>query len=647
MSTEKSRWPQMRVTIPDPSQSFSSPSQLLFSAVPARRSRKRFLYFVAGLAGLYCLNALFRWNDPLDPGWTTPRVAIPLPLTGSYTRAKAIIKPKLMLSTYLPSTNWPQSMNGLDLDRHPIPSLLAKARLDWRNKLIRQSQTLSEARINYVERYEQEPPHGFNDWHKAAVSAQHIMIDEYDQLMRRINLMSRFSPEQIQERTWAIGSQPTFALVHIEGGKVSVTCATLDAEIVLAVSELPDPRVFPSWEEVHGTSAMTSNITDIYPSSRLHGTETFWDTYRLTCPPRSAARLDQRDPWLPHPAPDNSILSTLAWWRSHYTSFKSKLVSTTAEDFCSDPSLHELHSQFYQDARAVSSLYPVFGSATMESAAGQQELYKFSDTPKPFQEKKSQIYWRGTVNPGYDRPPNRQADFPRRRFLEMSSTSPNASRSLLVAHPATEEHVMHIENLNSTAINSQIMDVAFSTLQVEQCGPAGSMACDTFYHSGIYSRLDGRFKLDSINDYKFLLDLDGLSYSARFQALLASAGVVLKATIYDEFYSDWIQPWMHFIPVSMTFDEVYDIFAYFIGLKPNEKKSVAAIKRQEQLATIGTEAAEWKRNVFRREDIDMYVYRMCLEYARLYRGANWVAKSPDPYYVKHIKALRTAAAVAL
>lgn len=187
------------------------------------------------------------------------------------------------------------------------------------------------------------------------------------------------------------------------------------------------------------------------------------------------------------------------------------------------------------------------------------------------------------------------------------------------ATPHQQEHVMHIENLNSTAINSQIMDVAFSTLQVEQCGPAGSMACDTFYHSGIYSRLDGRFKLDSINDYKFLLDLDGLSYSARFQALLASAGVVLKATIYDEFYSDWIQPWMHFIPVSMTFDEVYDIFAYFIGLKPNEKKSVAAIKRQEQLATIGTEAAEWKRNVFRREDIDMYVYR-CVALNRLTTG---------------------------
>lgn len=64
------------------------------------------------------------------------------------------------------------------------------------------------------------------------------MIDEYDQLMRRINLMSRFSPEQIQERTWAIGSQPTFALVHIEGGKVSVTCATLDAEIVREIYDV-------------------------------------------------------------------------------------------------------------------------------------------------------------------------------------------------------------------------------------------------------------------------------------------------------------------------------------------------------------------------------------------------------------------------
>lgn len=51
------------------------------------------------------------------------------------------------------------------------------------------------------------------------------MIDEYDQLMDRISLFARFSPEEIVNRTWTIGTQPTYNLVHINKGKVSVTCA--------------------------------------------------------------------------------------------------------------------------------------------------------------------------------------------------------------------------------------------------------------------------------------------------------------------------------------------------------------------------------------------------------------------------------------
>ena len=42
---------------------------------------------------------------------------------------------------------------------------------------------------------------------------------------------------------------------------------------------------------------------------------------------------------------------------------------------------------------------------------------------------------------------------------------------------------------------------------------------------------------------KYLVDLHGMSYSARFMAFLASDSAALKSTMYREFLSDWIQPW--------------------------------------------------------------------------------------------------------
>lgn len=99
-----------------------------------------------------------------------------------------------------------------------------------------------------------------------------------------------------------------------------------------------------------------------FPSLKLDANQTWWDIYKQTCRPSSAARRKQ--------STSSSLLSSVAFWRSEYTEFQDKLVSDGAKEFCSFPEYHELHSQFYQDYRPVATLYPVFGSATMQNAAG-------------------------------------------------------------------------------------------------------------------------------------------------------------------------------------------------------------------------------------------------------------------------------------
>jgi hypothetical protein len=102
------------------------------------------------------------------------------------------------------------------------------------------------------------------------------------------------------------------------------------------------------------------------------------------------------------------------------------------------------------------------------------------------------------------------------------------------------------------SLNREIMDVAF----------VSSVDSD-HYPGGIDQQLqDHRFDDAAVlSDYwahKYLLDLDGMSYSGKFFAFLGSDSVVIKSSVYQEFFSDWIQPWcVSFLCMfSFPFDSV-------------------------------------------------------------------------------------------
>jgi hypothetical protein len=52
-------------------------------------------------------------------------------------------------------------------------------------------------------------------------------------------------------------------------------------------------------------------------------------------------------------------------------------------------------------------------------------------------------------------------------------------------------------------------------------------------------------------DHKYVMDVDGNAYSARFRSHLLSNQIPFKATIYEEFYADRIQPWLHYVRLSL------------------------------------------------------------------------------------------------
>lgn len=90
-------------------------------------------------------------------------------------------------------------------------------------------------------------------------------------------------------------------------------------------------------------------------------------------------------------------------------------------------------------------------------------------------------------------------------------------------------------------------------------------------------------------------------------------------------FKDWIQPWLHYIPVSLGYGEIYNVHAYFSG--PSKamtdaanttreafggKKAAAGAKHlngDAELRKIAKAGRSWKYTHGRKVDMEVYVYR--------------------------------------
>lgn len=129
------------------------------------------------------------------------------------------------------------------------------------------------------------------------------------------------------------------------------------------------------------------------------------------------------------------------------------------------------------------------------------------------------------------------------RFLRMATDSSDTNRTITFADPPASANFVS-EKVPIRALNQEVMDVAF----VKAVGyyPQGT---DVLMRD---HRFDDAVALGKHWAYKYLLDLDGMSYSGRFMGFLASDSVPMKATVYQEYFSDWIQPWYVLLPVFVS-----------------------------------------------------------------------------------------------
>ncbi|KAK7678714.1 hypothetical protein QCA50_018296 [Cerrena zonata] len=552
------------------------------------------------------------------------------------------------------------------IKEHPIPKLMAEAENSFRERLARQSKTLSEAVAEYKRRYGRNPPRGFDRWWQFAKDNNVLMVDEYDAVVEDLSPFWDVDSAELRERASAAGHLPAIDLVRVKGGKataenirdgprseVSARARGFKQMIEKFQDQLPDidfpinamaeGRILVPWEY-----RKYPNLTDIQLSDLLSGVFTpdwrgegnVWEAFRRTCEPHSSARrLFSSFRASSTSTNRTSQLTT----RNHEFVFARQTHGNYS--FCHNPWAHYNQGHFFSDWRTIPMLFPIFSPA---KASGYQDIripshYYYAQTRRytygwdpvnlelkpvdhmetPWEDKSDLIFWRGASTGGGSSPPGFAAQYQRHRFVRMASDESSTNRTIVFADPPSSTNFISAQ-VPIRDLNEEIMDVAFVKV------------VDSFNYPGGVGALmrDHRFDDGGVNlgdhwKHKYLVDMDGMGYSGRFFSFLESDSAVMKATVYKEFFEGWIQPWLHYIPLSASYQEIFNIHAFFSGATPSTLKAANStalslppskrhpIDGDRRLRRIARAGKQWKRTMGRRVDMEAYIYRLILEYARL------------------------------
>ncbi|TDL15140.1 glycosyltransferase family 90 protein [Rickenella mellea] len=477
---------------------------------------------------------------------------------------------------------------------------MAEAEDKYRKLLAKQSKTLVDAVNEYRRRYGREPPRGFGDWWKFAVEHDVKMMDEYDGMVEDLAPFWELPGEELRRRAVQVGNFPTVDLVRLRDGKaVLMNLPDMD----FPINALAEGRVLVPWEHLGEFDAGWGG-----------GNGGVWSRFRQTCHPESPARRTN---------PVNYLNSTNFASESGDDFHFSKTVDNKF-DFCSNPAARFNQGHFFSNWRAIQHS-PGFSDIRIPSHYNYIPTAQYSygwdhahqvhkeldDMEIPWQHKNNTIFWRGRSTGGGNTPGGFAPGYQHTRKAVVFSRPPNSS--------SYEQ-----ANVPRSKLNDEIMDVAFVKSTNDKGYPGGYEALRKAHRFAAQIPLYHNWK------YKYLVDLDGMGYSARFLAFLASDSAVIKSTVYSESFSDWIQPWLHYIPLSQGYHELYNIYPFFSG--PTESMLHAAnssalsdnsiIRHAEdgdrRLRRIAQAGKEWKRTVGRTIDMEVYVYRLCLEWGRLW-----------------------------
>jgi hypothetical protein len=233
-----------------------------------------------------------------------------------------------------------------------------------------------------------------------------------------------------------------------------------------------------------------------------------------------------------------------------------------------------------------------------------------------WKKKKDEVVWRGVATGGENTPTNWRG-FQRHRFV--SSVNGTEITNVENWKQAPMNWVMPSRMYDLAAQQEGKLgewtkswsNVSFIDLMCRKEDAQGGGRCE---YTNPYFNITSGVEMAQQFAYKYLPDIDGNSFSGRYRGFLLSTSLPIKATIFREWHDSRLIPWKHFVPMDNRFVDFPGIMEYFLGYKSEnfERKG-----HDEVAAKMANEGKVWAENVLRREDMQLYVFRLLLEYARV------------------------------
>lgn len=535
-----------------------------------------------------------------------------------------------------PPTYSPPPTNLLPLEhKHPIIDLVTAARLNFSSLLERQPKSLDEIVKRYKERHSIDPPPYFDKWYEFVQKNQVQLPDEYDDIFEGLRPFWGISPALIRRKVaTAIATNDYITGVSLRRGRISITergeewrrngiKAAIEPFIYLlpdldiAFNRHDEPRTIIPYDQLsqlqeranqnyakHSVkqrtwSARPQNLDSVLEnqvnrSPFIECTHPFtWLISTLSCPPDSPARtisFDGTDDYDPEIG-------------KAYTLNPVDLVQnrTAATDVCGQPLLRDLHS-FFNSPNTWSITHdpiPIFSPSKPTTfhdilfpapwyLANMAVYDKALDLP--WNEKVTMLYWRGATTSGFSDHGSWHFQN-RQRFVES------------VEYPGKSSIMRKLESGDWTVEEvqresyRQFFNVHFYL--IDNCAGDDCQAQKDYFDVRDKDPYEENWK------YKFLLDIDGNAFSGRFYSFLQSNSLVLKQALFKEWHEARIKPWVHYIPVGFNNSDHLELVRFF------------AEEGQDLAQEIAQKSSDWAKKNLRLEDMQAWVFRLLLEYARL------------------------------
>ena len=485
------------------------------------------------------------------------------------------------------------------LKTHPIKDKVRKAEIEFEEQLTRQSKTLEAAASEYLKRYHRDPPPGFKMWYEFAVRHESLIIDDFDIINETLSPFWALSGAEAKRRVNDV-RENDWAIQHCEiiDGQLTGDCDHLGENVLYWLSDADHSPDLPALE-------LLVNVLDepriLYGGTAEHvdqlkwtdnSQSPVWDKVTAGCAFGNDSE-SKRTSTVGHKTQTNAL------------SFSDGKPSTL--DLCEHPEYSHMHglwdspSNLKTTGLVVPILSPAapwtMGDIPVPAAAYSSSVYTFEELEDiPWKRKIAGLYWAGKTTGSIQSMTSEWRQHHRQRFVKLANEIPSRPHLYL----ENLDHGTAWQQHNSIIMNGPLYKVYFT--EIVQCA-------DDSTREAISSEFDIHEPDDRSESFKYTLnfDLDGNGHSGRFYRLLNSRSLPLKQTIFREWHDERLQPWLHYVPISLGMEELPEVVQYLSV--EDEGQQLAAL--------LAAKGREWSLRALRPVDQAIYLYRLMLELARL------------------------------